>query len=303
MPRGRLALTPAAWADTGEVLPGLDEVADLHYLDLPASAAAPGTAPLLLLHGFAGSVADWDAVAPALAADRRVVAYDHRGHGGSGKSGDRSAYTFDLLDADLESFAARVLPGPVDLVGHSMGGVVALRYALAHPERVRSLVLVSTAPKPAAAPFVRLLFKALNVVVARKGLDPLLRLVQRLVKVPDGATPEERARLERQGAALAAMDPAAFVALSRGIRTYPSLRGRLADVTCPVLVLNGARDTGLRRSARTFLRRMPHAELAVIRGAGHNPQTERADAWLEAVREHLTRDPTKPPTEQPTSSP
>ena len=91
-----------------------------------------GEPPLLLLHGFTGAALDFVDVIPALAAARRVVAYDQRGHGDSTNTGDASTYTFDQLTADLASFAdARVSATPFDLLGHSMGGIISLRYVLA----------------------------------------------------------------------------------------------------------------------------------------------------------------------------
>ncbi|WP_436778306.1 alpha/beta fold hydrolase [Yinghuangia sp. YIM S09857] len=263
----------------------------LRYCELPAAAPEKDPAPVLLLHGWAGSAADWDDVAPALAADRRVVAYDHRGHGGSAKFGDTDAYTFDLLVSDLAAFADRVTPGPVHLIGHSMGGLTALRHTLAHPERVRSLVLVSTAPKPSAAPHVRLLFAFLNLLVRRRGMAPLEKFVRRRFKVAENTPSAARARLERQGRALADMDPIAFVTLSKAVRRYAPVLDGLDAITCPVTVVNGALDIGLRSGAAQFASRIRGARVAVVPGAGHSPQTEAPDAWLSAVREHLARGP------------
>lgn len=263
--------------------------ADLRYRDLPSADPGSGAAPLLLLHGFAGSAADWDGVAPLLAHDRRVLAYDHRGHGDSAKFGERSAYTFDHLAADLESFTERMLPEPFDLLGHSMGGVLALRYTLAHPDRVRSLVLMDTAAEPTSTGVQRVLSRGLNAVVGRWGLGPLLTLLKPFTRAPADASPEDLARRERQSRALAGMDRAAFVGCARALGTYPSLVGRLAEVSCPVTVVVGEHDRRLRGAAEQFAAGIPGARLRVIAGAKHSPQTEQPQDWLAAVREHLAR--------------
>ncbi|WP_225438436.1 alpha/beta fold hydrolase [Candidatus Frankia nodulisporulans] len=129
-------------------------------VDGPAVAISPiaGTSgaaggPMVLVHGIAGSAQDWAAVSGDLATRRHVAAYDHRGHGASGwATGGREQYTFDLLLADLVMVIDSLGPTPVNLLGHSMGGVIALRYALEHPRRVRSLILVDTAAEPAHVP-------------------------------------------------------------------------------------------------------------------------------------------------------
>ncbi|MYW03007.1 alpha/beta fold hydrolase [Streptomyces sp. SID3343] len=263
--------------------------ADLRYCDLPAAHPEADAAPLLLLHGYVGSLADWDGVAPVLAEERRVVAYDHRGHGGSTKFADRTAYTFDHLAADLDFFATRLLPDRYDLLGHSMGGVVALRHTLAHPERVRSLVLMDTAAEPTSTPLLRVLARGMNAAVGRWGLGPLLACLKPFTRAPKTATPQQRAQRERQSDALTGMDKAAFVGFGEALGSYPSLLGRLGEISCPVTVIVGEHDKRLRGAAEQFAAGIPGARLVVVAGAKHNPQTERPDAWLAAVREHFER--------------
>jgi pimeloyl-ACP methyl ester carboxylesterase len=99
-----------------------------------------------MLHGlFIGSLASWYfTVAPALARGHRVLLYDLRGHGRSERT--RSGYDLATQAADLDALTASI-PEPLALVGHSYGGLVALRFALDRPERVRKLAIVE-APLP-----------------------------------------------------------------------------------------------------------------------------------------------------------
>lgn len=107
-------------------------------------------AAVVMLHGLvSGNMASWySAFALPLSHTRPVVLYDQRGHGGS--SLPRSGFDLDSQAADLGAVLAHHgrADEPVDLVGHSMGALVALRFALRHPERVQRLVLVD-APMPA----------------------------------------------------------------------------------------------------------------------------------------------------------
>jgi 3-oxoadipate enol-lactonase len=99
--------------------------------------------PVLLVHGLAGSsLTEWYQVAPKLAVDRRVVMVDHRGHGLSTR-GDLRFEVEDDAD-DLIAVLDAIEIGEVDVVGYSMGGIIAQAMASRHPGRVRRLVLVAT---------------------------------------------------------------------------------------------------------------------------------------------------------------
>jgi pimeloyl-ACP methyl ester carboxylesterase len=101
----------------------------------------PGQGPgLLLLHGLASSSHIWDLVAPRLARGSRVVAYDQRGHGRSGKPS--AGYGFDRLTADAVRVIREARLAGAVVVGHSWGANVALELAVRHPRLVRGLVLI-----------------------------------------------------------------------------------------------------------------------------------------------------------------
>ena len=102
----------------------------------------PGDPPVVLIHGLlTGSVASWYfGLAPALSPDHRVFLYDQRGHGRSERP--PSGYTLAELAADLDELTVPL--GPCALVGHSYGGVVALRHAIDHTPRVTGVVLVDS---------------------------------------------------------------------------------------------------------------------------------------------------------------
>lgn len=103
---------------------------------------SPGAEPLVFLHGLGEGAADWDAVAPAFARCRRVYAPDLRGHGRSDWPGD---YSVELMEADVRGFLDALKLDRVDLIGHSMGGLVAYLLAGDHPERVGRLILEEVA--------------------------------------------------------------------------------------------------------------------------------------------------------------
>ena len=102
-----------------------------------------GGVPVVLIHGFGGDMNAWLFNLPALAADREVYAIDLPGHGGSSKDvGDGS---LALLQQAVVGVMGSITAPEVHLVGHSLGGAVAIAIALAHPEHVATLSLVAPA--------------------------------------------------------------------------------------------------------------------------------------------------------------
>jgi pimeloyl-ACP methyl ester carboxylesterase len=131
------------------------EVADVVLSVVEHRCPAPTAPVAALLHGTGATAATWDLVGAALAAQRSVMAVDLRGHGASSWPG---AYSVGLMAADVAFLLDTVGGGAVDLVGHSLGGLVALRVASGRPDLVRRLVLEDVGmpharrPSPPARP-------------------------------------------------------------------------------------------------------------------------------------------------------
>ena len=109
----------------------------LHYVEW-GDADAP---PLLLIHGGRDHCRNWDRVAERLSRDWRIIAPDLRGHGDSQWS-NSGLYTYDAWLWDLRALTEHLQLDHATLVGHSLGGYIALRYAAAFPERTRKLVCI-----------------------------------------------------------------------------------------------------------------------------------------------------------------
>ena len=236
-----------------------------------------GEPPLLLVHGFTGARGDWDGVAARLAERRRVVTYDHRGHG---ESSHAPPYSFATLTADLAAVVDRLELAPMHLLGHSMGGVVAQLFALDRPAAVASLILMDTACEPAGGPLRDFLPPLVELGRARG----MAAIADRIAEyVPEGDAREEvRRKLGR-------MDVEAFAALGHELTDHPSLRPRLRELRMPVTVIVGENDAGLRPAADVLAAEIPGAVLEVIAAAGHSPQEDQPDAWIAAVERHLVR--------------
>jgi len=259
-------------------------------LEMAWEAHGEGDRSFVLVHGFTGSRDDFADVLAPLSRLGRTVALDQRGHGESGKPG--RGYSLDVLAADLGGFLDRTGIARCDLLGHSLGGMVALRLALAQPERVASLVLMDTAARSVGSPRA---MRAYGRIAAWMPPAWLWRLVRsRRRRLPGPMQRAEQAMgperyWQRLRTKLEAMDRAAYGPMVRAIAEQTSLVPRLGEVRCPTLVVVGEEDAIFRAPSDELAAGIPDARLVVVPGAHHSPQIEATDAWLAAVGGHLER--------------
>jgi pimeloyl-ACP methyl ester carboxylesterase len=259
---------------------------------LRAPKASPAAAPpLVLVHGLGGTIENWRAIAPALAARHRVLVPDLPGHG----------HSAPLAEArDVDSLAEAVL-GIVDAeaagaavwVGHSLGGVVGLRASALRPDAVCGLVLAAAAGIGSATRAAQVALAVLGVARPGRLIAPHRqawahsRLGRRAAfgwwgaADPDALEPElaeaflvgpaHHTDMRQAGRALLVSDP----------------RAELERVTCPCLCLWGARDNWVRVEDGIEYARRLRAPLRMIAGCGHLLIGERPDACLAAIREFV----------------
>ena len=253
--------------------------------------------PLLLLHGLGESIFTWHEILPALAARHRVIALDLKGFGRSEKPFD-GAYSADDHAALVARFiVARGLSG-VTLVGHSFGGTVALRTALAEgiagTGRVRRVAVIGAPALPhATARHLDLVLTPVipDTVAALLPPDAVARLLLR--EAMGGRTPPERLV---EGYAAPYHDPGAmraFLATARAIvgeRDAEEVAARYRRLKQPVLVVWCRKDPIVPlRSGRRLAAALPRARLAVIEGCHHLPQHERPRQLVRTLAPFLVR--------------
>lgn len=254
-------------------------------------AGARDDPTVLLVHGLGAAAGEnWDRVVAALADDYHVVVPDLPGFGrsqvpASTLSPERYAAMLDWLTGHLGL-------RPVRLVGHSMGGAIALYYASEHPGAVEQLVVANTAGILHRAAFIRTLVEARPDLHAlpngirmsvRRLIDKGERLIERLTT---GSDPTEYLR-EHSAAwrPLLSDRPGtnAALALIRG-----DFSGRLERLEVPVTIIWGEADpVAPLRTAHLLDARLPNSRLEVIEGAGHVPIKTHPAAFLEILRPTL----------------
>lgn len=245
---------------------------------------------LLLVHGFGGSKDDFADHVEALGATHRVVTFDHRGHGRSGRGPDPDEYTLDRYAADTLQVADALDLPSFRLLGHSMGGMVARRLVLARPERVEALVLMDTSPGCPDSLDAELMDAAAKIAL-EDGKDVLKSLLDAAATLDTPA--HQRLLAERPG--YRELEARAWEALSiemwagtiREIAHQPDQLRELATVVCPTLVIVGEQDTAFLDSCRAMAATIAGARFVVIPDAGHSPQLENPRAWSAALGEFL----------------
>ncbi|MGH7932481.1 MAG: alpha/beta fold hydrolase [Candidatus Binataceae bacterium] len=257
-----------------------------HYLDW----GTKGRKPILLFHGAAQNAHAWDLICLMLRRNYYCIALDQRGHGDSEwePAGD---YSLESQTADVEGFIEKLKPHRPLLIGHSMGGIAAIGYALRHAAAMAGLVLIDVAAEVSndganrrtGATFnQRREFESVDEIMARAmASNPrrnavLLRrnLMHNLRRLPNGKW-------------IWKYDPNRDFAIDRAARARKILAG-CHDISCPTLIMRGERsDILTEESAASFARALPHGRWIRIANAGHTIHADNPRGLLEALAPFL----------------
>ncbi|MFI5633670.1 alpha/beta fold hydrolase [Streptomyces sp. NPDC051664] len=249
--------------------------------------------PLVLLSRFRGTMDDWDPLfVDALTEARPVILFDNAG---IGRSGGQTPSTVTEMAATAAAFIATVVDTPVDVLGFSLGGYIAQRLTLAHPELVRRLVLAGTGPgagegilpsKPQVAPLRSApqmdwaVLRALFFTQSTTGLSAAREVWERTHQRPNREPEVPRESYERQ------IEAIAHWSSTGGDAAY----GELGLLTLPVLVANGHDDVMI-PTVNSFImsQLLPNAELAIYPDSGHGFLFQYAKIFARASNAFLGR--------------
>ncbi|MDD3517133.1 MAG: pimeloyl-ACP methyl ester esterase BioH [Chromatiales bacterium] len=240
---------------------------------------------LVLLHGWGLQGAVWDPLLPALSEHRRVSVIDLPGHGHS-----RDVPLDQPPEQALAALAASLPQAPVDLIGWSLGGMLALALAAAHPERVRRLVMVAALPRFVQGPgwpqaMSPELLEQFAAVLADGYKATLTRFLALQFHGVEGAAEKVRGLRDRL------LEPAPDPDALRGglsLLTALDLRDTLRDLPLPVSAIFGQRDMLVPAAAAAILADLrPGLRTTVLEGAGHAPFLSHPQAFLHTLESHL----------------
>jgi pimeloyl-ACP methyl ester carboxylesterase len=273
------------------------EVAGLPTRYLRAGTTGP---PLVLLHGVGDNAFDWQWVMPALASTRRVYAPDLPGSGGSAKPLDtKNDYSPAFFTRFVAAFLDALEIDRAAVIGNSLGGLVGLRLALAEPERVTALCLVSSgglgrevsyALRSLALPG----YGKLAVAWGKRRPGAAQRALGRAALV--FARPQDAPRKWIKEQYRLARLPGFLEAQLATVRAQVGLKGqrevlvdRLAQLERPTMVIWGTRDRVLPYSqAKEAFSRLAEGYLELIPECGHLPQVEQPERFVSSLRRFLS---------------
>jgi pimeloyl-ACP methyl ester carboxylesterase len=254
---------------------------DIHY-----EVAGDGPETILLVNGVGDDLQAWPNQLPdLLAAGLRIVTLDNRGVGRSGQPA--GPYASREMAADIKPVVDALGLAPFHIAGVSMGGCIALEYALANPADLRSAIFANTYARP--DPFTYAAFEAWGLIAEAAGTSVLMRQMAPWIFSPSfyEAQPANVAALVAE-MERSPQPPASFAAQIGALLSHDCL-DRLADIDVRSLVLVADDDIIIRPElSRRLFDGLPDAEWAVVPG-GHGAFWENPGPWNRAVIDFIGR--------------
>lgn len=269
-------------------MPHVDTNGISTYYEEDASPQTAGSTPIVLLHGFTGSIGQWAEARPLLAGEYRVISYDLRGHGRTEAPEDLSSYTIEAYARDLLALLDALAIDRAHVLGSSFGGMVALEFALRRPERLRTLILSDTSAGP------RCIELSEPIAAREDGIERALAYaaehglnahVERELATNEAlrADPHRAERFHRRWQQ---MTLHGFLGSGKARNQRPDHHGDLDRLTMPVLIIAGDRDV-LVPAAEYLHAHIPRSALRLINGAGHPAVTDQPHGFVAVVRGFL----------------
>ena len=249
----------------------------LHFYDHPGPTDAP---PLIIAHGLYGSGKNWGAIARKLSEARRVVAVDMRNHGDSAWT---ETHHYTDLGADLVEVAAHI-GGPIDLLGHSMGGKSSMIAALTRPDLIRKLIVADIAPVNYSHNQMMYIGAMRSIdltgIDRRSQAEAALRAV-----IDDPVLPSFFTQSLDLKAGRWKLNLDTLAREMPNLLSFPEISGQFDG---PALFLTGANSTYVLPEHRARIKELfPNAKFAKIPGAGHWLHAEKPAEFEAAVRHFL----------------
>ena len=249
----------------------------------------PHGTPVVLIHGYTDNARDWVPLVPYLSGRFRLLLVDLRGHGRSAKP--ECCYTRFDFAYDIKLLLDRLQIRQADVVGHSLGSMVAQTFAEIWPERTGRVVLIaSTGGYRPGAPLPKPAYDYAAEI--RKLHDPIDADSPFMIAWWSSPTPVDPDFLRRQRQDAAAIPLRVWLAvLDQGV-LVTDLQRTLPRLTAPTLLIWGSKDPIMEEEQRQTLREaLPKAQVEILAGLGHNPIWEDPARCAQLINTFLSNAP------------
>jgi pimeloyl-ACP methyl ester carboxylesterase len=258
----------------------------LAYVDM-GERSAPA---VVLIHGYTDNARDWVPMLPYLSKRYRLILVDIRGHGQSSKP--ECCYTRLDFAYDIKLLLDALGVAQADIVGHSLGSIIAQTFAEYWPERTAHVVLISStggSPSGATKQAPRFDFAA----EIRKLKEPIEADSPFMIAWWDSPTPVDPDFIRRQRKDAAGIPLRVWLAvLDQGLNAddlYANLQSTLPRLKAPTLLIWGSKDPIMEEDMRQSLRKaLPHAKVKIFDGLGHNPFWEDPRGVADVINAFLS---------------
>ena len=253
----------------------------------------PRGQPVVLIHGYTDNARDWVPLVPYLSPRFHLILVDIRGHGRSSKP--ECCYTRFDFAYDIKLLLDKLGIAQADVIGHSLGSIVAQTLAEYWPERTRGVVLISSTvgPRPGGPPGKSDFDYAAQIRQLKEPIDPDSPFMIAWWSSP---TPVDADFMRRQRADSAAIPLRVWLAvLDQGLEPMlvaGELQQSLPRLTAPTLLIWGSKDPIMTEAARAMLvEGLPQAQVKIFDGLGHNPFWEDPRGCAEVINAFLIAAP------------
>jgi len=246
---------------------------------------------VLLIHGFTGSLEGWRDIYPNLDERFNYVGIDLIGHGKSDSPTDIEKYKPESLVSQIQDILDQLSINKVIILGYSMGGRVALNFAVSHPQKIKGIILESTSAgiknekdriertesDEELASYVE---ENRTEKFAERWMNQDIFNTQRRFS-------DEKLQIIRDRIAQNSKTGLANILRGFGNGTMPYLVAKVNLIQCPVLLISGELDTKYCRLNSELEKKFPNAKNAVVKNAGHNTHLEESERFVQAANEYL----------------
>jgi pimeloyl-ACP methyl ester carboxylesterase len=244
--------------------------------------------PVLLAYGIGGNTGMWEPNIDALSAHHRLILWEPRGHARSDSPEDPRQVTFTHWTWDLHDLLDHLKIERAIVGGLSLGGGIATRFALAHPDRVRALLIIdssSASGLPLGVDNVVMRAKSIEVTLAG-GMDAMAEFAI-------ASNPNVSGRIKLDPSArkeifdyYRMLTPIGYANALRALLQMDYITDRLGEITAPTLLVCGDEDPSL-GPMREIQRRIPHSVFTLLSPAGHFGNRDQPEAFNRAVSDFL----------------